>query len=89
MRRWIAILLLCMTSVYLGATSVDLCADGAAEDCASICHVLCTDECATVLVPEPPRTPPPVLLVRPLFEARRVVHFASLDVEPEKDPPRA
>jgi len=89
MRRWIAILLLCLTSVYLGATRGDRCAEGAAEDAGSIGHVLCTDECATVLVPEPPRTPPPVLLVRPLFEARRVVHFASLDVEPEKDPPRA
>jgi hypothetical protein len=89
MRRWIAILLLCLTSVYLGATSVEQCPGGAADDCASICHILCADECATVLVPESPKAAPLVLLVRPLFEARRVVHFASLDVEPEKAPPRA
>ena len=89
MRRWVAILLLCLASVYLGATEVDRCAEGVVDDCAPICHMLCADGCATVPVPDaivPPSSDAPL---RPRFEAQRVVNLVTSDIEPEKDPPRA
>jgi hypothetical protein len=89
MRRWIAILLLCVASLYLGATSLDPCVDGVGDDCAPVCHVFCADGCATVPVPEAPASPVPVRKPRPVYGAERVEHLVSLDLEPEKDPPRA
>jgi len=89
MRRWVAILLLCLASVYLGATSVDLCVEGPGDDCAPICHILCADGCATVPVPDAPVPPSPEPLPSPRFVAERVDCPISLDIEPEKDPPRA
>jgi len=89
MRRWLAILLLCLASVYLGATSLDHCSDGLEDDCAPVCHVFCADGWGPGPVSDagPPPRPGP----RPgrRFEAERVVHLVSLDIEPEKDPPRA
>jgi len=87
-RRWVAILLLCLASVYLGATGVDQCAEGVTDDCAPICHILCADGCATVPVPEAIVPPCPDPLPRPRFEVQRVVHLVTVDTEPEKDPPR-
>ena len=89
MRRWVAILLLCLASVYLGATSLDQCAEGLDDDCAPICHVCCADGCGTVPVPEAPAPRTPAPLPSPRFEAKRIVDLVSLDIEPEKDPPRA
>jgi len=88
MRRWIAILLLCLASVYLGATSLDRCAESVVDDCAPVCHILCADGCATVPVPETPVPPSPDASPRPCFVAERVVDLVSLDIEPEKEPPR-
>jgi len=89
MRRWVAILLLCLASVYLGATGLDQCAEGVGDDCAPICHVFCADGCATVPVPEAPAHLSLDPLPRPSFESEPVVNLVSLDIEPEKDPPRA
>jgi len=89
MRRWIAILLLGLASVYLSATAVDLCTEGPDEDCAPICHILCVDGCATVPVPEAPQPGLPEAPPRPSFAAEPVRDLASLDIEPEKEPPRA
>ncbi len=89
MRRWVAILILCLASFYMGATSLDQCAEGFKDDCAPICHIFCVDGCATVPVPEAPVPPSPDPLPKHCFEAERVVHLVSLDIEPEKDPPRA
>jgi hypothetical protein len=88
MRRWIAILLLCLASVYLGATSLDHCAEGLEDDCAPVCHVFCADGCGTVPVPEAPAPPSPDPLPTPRFAAEPVEHLVSLDIEPEKEPPR-
>ena len=88
MRRWIAILLLCLASVYLGATSLDQCAEGPEDDCAPICHILCADGCGTVPMPEPPRPPAPDPLPDPPFLVERSTGLISLDIEPEKEPPR-
>ena len=89
MRRWAAILLLCLASFYLGATSLDTCAEGVQDDCAPVCHIFCADGCATVPVPDRPVPPVPDPLPSPSFEAERDDHLVSLDIEPEKDPPRA
>lgn len=89
MRRWVAILILCLASFYLGATSLDQCSDGVSDDCAPICHIFCADGCATVPVPDSPVPPSPDPLPSPRFIAERVVNRVNLEIEPEKDPPRA
>jgi len=88
MRRWVAILLLCLASIYLGATNLDQCVEGVNDDCAPICHILCADGCATVPVPDAPCPPAPDPLPRLLYQAERTEQLYSLVVEPEKDPPR-
>jgi hypothetical protein len=89
MRRLAAILLLCLASFYLGATSLDECADGVNDDCAPICHILCADGCATVPVPDSPAPPAPDPLPHLCYGVERAGHLVSLVIEPEKDPPRA
>ncbi|HJV88846.1 MAG TPA: hypothetical protein VJ623_00965 [Holophagaceae bacterium] len=89
MRRWAGILLLCLASIYLGATSLDQCDEGVNDDCAPICHILCADGCATVPVPETPVPPAPDPLPRLLYKVERTEQLVSLVMEPEKDPPRA
>jgi len=89
MRRWIAILLLCLASIYLGATGLDACIEGPDDDCAPVCHILCADGCATVPVPEAPQPPSPDPPPRPCFAPEPVVDLGSLAIKPEKEPPRA
>lgn len=89
MRRWLAILLLCLASVYLGATSLDPCAEGPGDDCAPMCHILCADGCATTPVPETPVPPASGPLPQSRFMIERIEDLVSLDIEPEKEPPRA
>lgn len=88
MRRWVAILILFLASFYLGATSLDQCAEGVTDDCAPVCHIFCVDGCATVPIPEAPVPPLPDPLPRPQFETVRVEHLVNMVIEPEKDPPR-
>ena len=89
MRRWAAILLLCLASFYLGATSLDRCSDDAKDDCVPVCHLFCVDGCATVPVPVAPAPPAPDPLPRFRHEAEQAEHLVSSVVEPEKTPPRA
>lgn len=89
MKRWAAILIICLASFYLGATGLDECADGVNDDCAPICHIFCADGCATVPVPDSPAPPAPDPLPRLCYEAEYAEHLVSLVIEPEKDPPRA
>ena len=89
LRRWVAIAFLCMTAVYLGAASVDCCSDGPTDPCAPLCHMLCSDGCATAPVPEAPVPPPSDPLPRPRYSAERVEHLVTLTIEPEKEPPRS
>lgn len=88
MKRWVAILLLCLVSFYLDATSLDQCTEGVNDNCAPICHIFCADGCATVPVPEAPVPPAPDLMPRTRYEVKQAEQLVSLVVEPEKDPPR-
>ncbi|NTW84921.1 MAG: hypothetical protein HGB30_02025 [Holophagaceae bacterium] len=88
MRRWIAILLLCLAGAYLSAADVDECATSSDEACAPICHLLCSDGCATVPVPEPPVPPSPDQLPRTVFKVSPPSMPLLRAVEPEKTPPR-
>lgn len=89
MKRWIAILILCLSLGYLGTTSVDPCAEGVRDECAPICHIFCADGCSTSVVPESPAPPPPDPMPRPAYETTFVQPILCLDLEPEKEPPRA
>lgn len=89
MRRWVAVFLFCMVALYLGATGADACTDGPDDACAPICHLLCSDGCATAPVPEAPVAPPVDPLPEPRFSTEMIADLVSLSPEPEKDPPRA
>lgn len=89
MRRWVAILLLCLASIYLGAAGLDPCVEGPTDDCAPVCHILCADGCATVPVPEAPAPAMPESPRDPAYAAERAEDLVSLVIEPEKEPPRA
>lgn len=90
LRRWMAVFLLGLVGFYLGAAGADRCVDeGSAEACPPICHLLCSDGCATAPVPEAPVPPPGDALPGPRFLVERAADLVSLSPEPEKDPPRA
>ncbi len=87
MRRWIATAFLLLIAFYVGVAQVDQCS-GEPDDCGQICHILCNDGCATAPVPVAAVAPPPDPLPKPVY-AETVVHSVlSLDLEPEKSPPR-
>mgnify|MGYP001619937401 CR=1 FL=1 len=88
MRRWVAAIFLVLIAFYLGGGSLDRCDDGPLKE-VQACHILCSDGCATAPIPQPPAPPPPDPLPRPRFEAEGAKHLVNLDIEPEKDPPRA
>mgnify|MGYP000018026056 CR=1 FL=1 len=85
-----AVFLLCLVGLYLGAEGVDHCLDGGADEaCPPICHLLCSDGCATAPMPEAPAPPSGDPLPRPRFLVERAADLVSLSPEPEKEPPRA
>ena len=88
MKRWVAILLFCLIGAYLGATGVDECAGSPDEACAPVCHLLCSDGCATAPVPEAPMPPSPDHLPRITFNVSPPSLPLMRTVEPEKTPPR-
>lgn len=87
MKRWIAALFLVVIACYLPGEGGDRCEDNPGER-VQVCHLLCTDGCATAPIPAPPSPPPPDPLPRPRFEAVRLEQLVSLCLEPEKEPPR-
>jgi hypothetical protein len=89
MRRWIAALFLTITVFYLGASRIDRCTDRVADDCAPVCHILCADGCAVAPLPVAPTPPPPDPLPRAPHEHEQASALVSLEIEPEKDPPKA
>lgn len=88
MRRWGAVFILLLITFYLGAGSKDRC-DDSPRDGAAVCHILCADGCATAPVPVTPVPPSPDPLPRERHVHERAAQFVSLDIEPEKTPPRS
>lgn len=88
MKRWVAILLLSVTLVFLGATSADPCAEVGQDNCAPICHVYCADGCSLAVVPEPPATPAPDPMPGLVYERTGTRAVLCIELEPEKEPPR-
>ena len=87
-RRWIAALFLVLTAFYLGAASLDRCEDNNNE-CVQVCQIICSDGCAVAPLPSTPTPPPPDPLPRARYEHERAPALISLNIEPEKDPPKA
>ncbi|MBL0210962.1 MAG: hypothetical protein IPQ13_08650 [Holophagaceae bacterium] len=88
MRRWIAALFLVLTAFYVGAAGLDRCEDGNTE-CVQICQLLCSDGCSVAPLPTTPTPPPPDPLPRNRYEHEQAPALISLNIEPEKDPPKA
>ena len=88
MRRWIAAMFLVLVAFYLGAAGVERYEDCNA-DCVQVCHILCADGCAVAPLPSTPTPPPPDPLPRAGYEHEGAPKLVSLDIEPEKDPPKA
>ena len=88
MRRWVAALFLLVIAFYLGAAGRDGCDQKPKVD-APVCQLLCADGCATAPLPVSPVAPEPDPLPREMHPGERPVNLVSLDLAPEKDPPRA
>jgi hypothetical protein len=88
MKRWLAVVFLLLIAFYLATTGVDRCTDQPSDQ-GQVCHILCSDGCATAPVPEAPEPPAPDALPRPVYQIAVIKRVASLDLEPEKAPPRA
>lgn len=88
MRRWVAAIFLLLIAFYVGASQVDRC-DESANDCGQVCHILCADGCAAAPIPAPPVAPPQDPLPRPVYDETAVRPVLTLELEPEKVPPRA
>lgn len=88
MRRWVATLFLLLIAFYLGAASKDRCDSGPRPE-GQVCHILCADGCATAPLPVAPVPPDPDPLPREMHPAERPINLVTLDIAPEKDPPKA
>ena len=87
MRRWVAILFLLLVAFYASAARPDPCEqDGV--DRGQICHILCNDGCATAPVPVAPVPPAAVPRPRPSYGETPASAVLSLELEPERTPPR-
>lgn len=87
MKRWVAVLFLLLVAFYVGASQFDRC-DETPNEQGQVCHLLCNDGCATAPIPVPPVAPPPDTLPKPVYDETVVRPVLTLDLEPEKAPPR-
>lgn len=87
MKRWIALCFLFLIAFYTGATAFDPCEDRPAME-PPVCHILCSDGCATAPLPAAPVPPPPDPLPSPDYAAEPTSQLAQLDLEPLTTPPR-
>jgi len=88
MRRWIAVLLLTIVATFIATYGADRCDDGLGSHNQRSQHILCIDDCAPALVPQAPIPPPPDPMPKLVYERTPVRPILSLDLEPEKEPPR-
>jgi hypothetical protein len=89
MRRWVAVLLLVVAATFLAASGADHCDDAPSGHCHRSQHIFCVDDCAPALIPQAPAPPPPDPMPKPAFAETVVCPILNLDLEPEKEPPRA
>jgi|GEM_PF-6711962 len=89
MKRWVAVLLLVVVATFLALSGVDHCDEGAKGHGQHAQHLLCVDDCAPALVPNSPMPPPSDPLPRTVYEETLTRPVLNLDLEPEKEPPRA
>ncbi|BDU78402.1 hypothetical protein [Mesoterricola sediminis] len=86
-RRWLCVLLLVVLGTFLAAAGRDHCHDGGHQ--ASAPHLLCVDDCAPAVIPAAPAPPPRDPQPEAPFTEAAPAAVRSLDLEPEKAPPRA
>jgi len=89
MKRWIAVLLLVVVAAFVTAYGADHCDDGSSAHHERPQHLLCVDDCAPALIPTPPTPPPADAMPRLVYKKTVVRPVLTLDLEPEKEPPRA
>ncbi len=88
MRRWVATVFLLLIAFYVGASHCDRCSETPGEE-GQVCHLMCSDGCATAPIPMAPTPPPPDPLPKAVYEETVDCPILNLDLEPEKTPPRS
>lgn len=88
MRRLIAVFFVLLIAFYAGASQLDRCEESP-DQRGQVCHILCSDGCATAPLPVAPSAPPADDTPKPVYGVNLVRPILSLDLEPETAPPRA
>jgi len=88
-RRWVSVFLLLLFSVFLATSGVDNCHEDTNPHHQQSQHILCIDDCAPALVPQPPTAPPPDPVPAAVYTESLARPILTLELEPEKEPPRA
>jgi len=90
MRRWVAIVLLVVVATFLAVSGADRCHEQETSPHGiQGQHLLCIDDCTPALVPDAVQAPPADALPRLVYEEAMRHPILSLELEPEKEPPRA
>ena len=89
MKNWIAVFLLVVVATFLAASGRDYCDESPGGHDQRAQHLLCVDDCAPALIPQAPAPPPPDPMPTAAFEVAVARPILNLDLEPEKEPPRA
>lgn len=89
LRRGVAVLLVLVIALFLAASGGDHCDEGMSHHAEKPPHMLCVDDCAPAVIPAPPAPPPSDPLPNPTYQEVVARPVLSLDLEPEKAPPRA
>ncbi len=82
-------LLLVVVTTFLASAGADHCDEGPRGHDHHVQHLFCSDDCAPALIPQAPVPPPPDPMPKPAFAETVVCPILNLDLEPEKEPPRA
>lgn len=89
MKHWIAVFLMVMVAAFVAAYGRDHCGNRPKNHHHQSQHLLCVDDCAPALIPLPPSPPPSDPMPRVVYKDNIARPVLTLDLEPEKEPPRA
>lgn len=89
MKRWIAAFLLVVVATFVSAYGADHCEDRSGAHHQRAQHLLCVDDCAPALIAHPPTPPPADPMPRLVYKQTVIRPILTIDLEPEKEPPRA